>query len=90
MDGTYEAEMAAFPKMYILPAKTKGMPYKVYQGEATAAGFINFIAKYAQNELKVAKPKIIATLERFGATKEDDQRFLNKLDSEGLIKLEKT
>ncbi len=30
MDGTYEAEMAAFPKMYILPAKTKGMPYKVY------------------------------------------------------------
>jgi len=89
MDGTYELEMAALPKLYILPAREKGMPYRAYQGEATATAFISFIAKYAQNELKVAKPKTLATLEKFGATKEDDQHFYSKLEGEGLVKLEK-
>lgn len=90
MDGTYELEMAALPKLYILPARAKGMPYRVYQGEATAAAFISFIAKYAQNDLKVAKPKTLATLDRLGATKDDDSRFYSKLETEGLVKLEKT
>ena len=44
MDGTYELEMAGIPKFYILPAKDKGMPYRLYQGDATAAAFLDFIA----------------------------------------------
>jgi hypothetical protein len=28
MDGTVELEMSGLPKLYILPAKEKGMPYR--------------------------------------------------------------
>ena len=47
MDGTYEVEMAVVPKLVILPARKKGMPYREYQGEATAAAFVQFIIKHA-------------------------------------------
>ena len=32
MDGTYEYEMAGIPKLYILPADNKGLPYRMYEG----------------------------------------------------------
>ena len=83
MDGTYDIEMAALPKLFILPAKKKGMPYREYQGEATAAAFIQFIVKHAQNDLKVANKKVLNTLGSLGMTTEDDAQFYKRLAAEG-------
>lgn len=88
MDGTVELEMSGLPKLYILPAKEKGMPYRYYFGEATAANFLNYIAKNAQNDLKVIQKKTLSSLSSFGATAEDDKAFYDQLEKEGLCHLE--
>ena len=80
MDGTVEVEMAGVPKLYMLPARDKGMPYRQYLGEATASAFLNFLAKNAQNDIKVIQKKTLSTLAKFGATATDDQQFYAKLE----------
>ena len=87
MDGTIELEMVGLPKLYILPAREKGMPYRQYYGEATAANFLNFIAKNAQNDIKVIQKKTLSTLASFGATADDDKAFYYQLEKEGLCNL---
>ena len=87
MDGTIELEMIGLPKLYILPAREKGMPYRQYYGEATAANFLNFIAKNAQNDIKVIQKKTLSTLASFGATADDDKAFYYQLEKEGLCNL---
>lgn len=83
MDGTYDIEMAALPKLFILPAKKKGMPYIEYQGDATAAAFVEFFVKHAQNDLKVANKKVLSTLNSLGMTAHDDEQFYSRLALEG-------
>lgn len=87
MDGTNELEMSGLPKLYVLPAKEKGMPYRQYYGEATAVNFLNYIAKNAQNDLKIIQKKTLSSLASFGATAEDDKAFYDKLEKEGLCHL---
>jgi len=69
MDGTYEVEMAVLPRIVFFPARDKGMPYRVYFGEAVAADIINFFVKNAQNDLKIARKQTLNTLVNLGRTK---------------------
>ena len=68
MDGTYEVEMAVLPRIVFLPARDKGMPYRVFFGEGVASEIINFIVKHAQNNLKVARKQTLSSLADFGRT----------------------
>jgi hypothetical protein len=90
MDGTYELEMSGLPRLYILPAKKKFMPFTDYHGDATASAFIQFITKFAHNDLKISNKKVLSTLSHLGTTESDDVKFYDKLAKEGFHITNKT
>jgi hypothetical protein len=80
MDNSFELEVAVLPRIYVLPARNKGMPFRAYFGDATAGAIIDFIIKHTEHELKIAKKSRI----NLGKSTKDDQAFYAKLQDDGI------